>query len=270
MNEQQQSALILIVDDEPAIIYSLSKSLQRVGHRTEVAVDGKSALEAAQKLLPDLMILDFRLPDITGIIVLQELRKNPTTALIPVIMLTGYPSENSIRSAFDLGVSDFMMKPFTSAELRMRIDLAVARSQRSASKPLFDHHIFLSYSRIDKPVKQRLTDDFRATDLKLWVDEDDLHPGTMGWELEISRAIRGAGCVVAILSPDAEQSSWVGRELACAETMQKRIFPILTRGTEQDAIPFRLMSHQWVDARHNYNEAFGKLLTAVKKYLSLP
>jgi hypothetical protein len=72
-----------------------------------------------------------------------------------------------------------------------------------------------------------------------------------------------------ILSPDAEQSTWVGRELAMAETLDKRIFPVLARGSERDAIPFRLMSHQWVDARHNYTEAFEKMLAALSKYLQL-
>ena len=128
------------------------------------------------------------------------------------------------------------------------------------------HHIFLSYSRKDTPVMQRLRDDLREAGLGVWAD-DNLEPGTSAWEKSISAAIRSAGCLVVILSPDAEQSTWVGRELAMAETLDKRIFPILARGSERDAIPFRLMSHQWVDARHNYAEAFDKLLSAVRKYL---
>lgn len=130
------------------------------------------------------------------------------------------------------------------------------------------HHIFLSYSRKDSPVMQRLRDDLREAGLGVWAD-DNLEPGTSAWERAISAAIRATGCLVVILSPDAEQSTWVGRELAMAETLDKRIFPILARGSEKDAIPFRLMSHQFVDARHNYGEALEKLLGALNKYLNL-
>jgi hypothetical protein len=130
------------------------------------------------------------------------------------------------------------------------------------------HHIFLSYSRKDTSMMQRMADDLRTAGMTVWVD-DNLEPGTPAWERSISAAIRTAGCLVVILSPDAEQSTWVGRELAMAETLDKRIVPILARGTEKDAIPFRLMSHQWVDGRHNYPEAFGKLLGAVRKYLNV-
>src|SRR6185369_975970 len=95
------------------------------------------------------------------------------------------------------------------------------------------HHIFLSYSRKDTPVMQRLRDDLREAGLGVWAD-DNLEPGTSAWEKSISAAIRSAGCLVVILSPDAEQSTWVGRELAMAETLDKRIFPILARGSERD------------------------------------
>jgi len=155
-------------------------------------------------------------------------------------------------------------------EIRMLgvADSKMAAPENLASKTAADvHHIFLSYSRKDTPMMQRIADDLRGSGMTVWVD-DNLEPGTPAWERSISAAIRYAGCLVVILSPDAEQSTWVGRELAMAETLDKRIFPNLARGSEKDAIPFRLMSHQWVDGRHNYQEAFGKLLGAVRKYLN--
>jgi hypothetical protein len=159
------------------------------------------------------------------------------------------------------------------ADFEADINALIAQLDPQSAKPMpslaaNNNHIFLSYSRKDTPVMQRLRDDLRVAGLEVWAD-DNLEPGTSAWEKTISAAIRSAGCLVVILSPDAEQSTWVGRELAMAETFDKRIFPILARGSERDAIPFRLMSHQWVDARHNYTEAFDKLLTAVNKYLSL-
>ncbi len=109
----------------------------------------------------------------------------------------------------------------------------------------------------------------RQSNLSVWVDEEGLEAGTPAWEREIGTAIRQCGCLVAILSPDAEQSIWVGRELAMAEALNKRIFPILVRGTEQDAIPFRLMTHQWVDTRSNYDDALSKLISSVRKHLNI-
>ncbi len=137
---------------------------------------------------------------------------------------------------------------------------------RAPSKAL---SLFLSYSRRDTQVMQRLRDDLRAAKLSVWVDEEGLEPGTPAWEAAIGKAIRGANCVLVVLSPDAEQSMWVARELAMAETLNKRIFPVLVRGTEQDAIPFRLMTHQWIDARQDYAGAFDRLLGAVKKHLGM-
>jgi hypothetical protein len=131
-----------------------------------------------------------------------------------------------------------------------------------------NHHVFLSYSRKDTEVMHRIRDGLREVGLGVWTD-DTLEPGTSAWERAISAAIRSTECLVVILSPDAEQSTWVGRELAMAETLEKRIFPILVRGSERDAVPIRLMSHQWVDARNNYPNAFARLLTALRKHLSI-
>lgn len=132
-----------------------------------------------------------------------------------------------------------------------------------------NQYIFLSYSRRDNTLMNRVRDDFRQNSLGVWVDAEGLEPGTPAWERAISVAVRQSGCIVVLLSPDAEQSVWVGRELAMAETLNKRIFPILVRGSENDAIPFRLMTHQWIDARHNYNDALQKLVASIRKHLNL-
>jgi outer membrane protein assembly factor BamB len=130
----------------------------------------------------------------------------------------------------------------------------------------FEHHIFLSYSRKDLSEMQRIRDDLRAAGLTVWTDEN-LEPGTNAWEIAIAQAIRTAGCVVVILSPDAEQSQWVGRELAFAETFGIRIYPLLIRGDERTSIPFRLISHQWIDARRDYDRASRTLTVAVQGYV---
>ncbi|MBZ0285442.1 MAG: toll/interleukin-1 receptor domain-containing protein [Anaerolineae bacterium] len=132
------------------------------------------------------------------------------------------------------------------------------------TKEIF-HHIFLSYSRRDTPFMQQVRDALLTNALQVWTDEN-LEPGSRAWETAIARAIRAAGCLVVILTPDSEQSEWVGRELAYAETLNVRIFPILARGDERDAVPFRLISHQWIDARTDYERALRTLIASVKHY----
>lgn len=135
-------------------------------------------------------------------------------------------------------------------------------------KSAWKYHVFLSYSRKDKVFMQKVKDDLRDMGLNIWTDEA-LEPGTPTWERALSDALRQAGCLVVILSPDAEQSEWVGRELAMAETLQLRIFPVMVSGNERNAIPFRLISHQWIDARGEYQTAIQKLAGALKRHLEI-
>ncbi|MEZ4671365.1 MAG: toll/interleukin-1 receptor domain-containing protein [Anaerolineae bacterium] len=153
-----------------------------------------------------------------------------------------------------------------------RMQAIVARIYEvSGKKPgealMPNQYVFLSYSRQDNAVINRVRDDLRQHNIGVWIDVDGLEPGTPAWERAISQAIREAGCLVVLLSPDAEQSVWVGRELAMAEALNKRIFPILIRGSEQDAIPFRLMTHQRIDARDRYDDALPTLVESIRKHL---
>lgn len=130
-----------------------------------------------------------------------------------------------------------------------------------------NNEIFLSYSRKDTEIMRQLREDMRTAGFTVWLDAEKLEPGTPAWELAVGNAIRSSTCLVIILSPDSATSTWVGRELALAETLEKRIFPILVRGTNQDAIPFRLVSHQYIDARKDYNAALENLLSVLRRHL---
>lgn len=129
-------------------------------------------------------------------------------------------------------------------------------------------HIFLSYSRCDLTFVKRLYMDLNKAGFRVWIDQEGLEPGTPGWERAIADALSNAACVVAVMSPDAEQSRWVGCELAKAEATKRRIFPILSRGDEGSAIPLRLMCHQWVDARADYAVGLGYLVESLRRYLA--
>jgi len=130
------------------------------------------------------------------------------------------------------------------------------------------YHIFLSYSRRDKEFVLRLHRDLTRQGFKVWIDQYELEPGTPGWENEIVSAIENSDCVVAIMSPDAAKSKWVGCELAKSDDLNRTIFPLLARGDAGHAIPLRLSAHQRVDATTNYVEALNSLMKALRRHLA--
>lgn len=135
--------------------------------------------------------------------------------------------------------------------------------------PLADrHHVFLSYSRRDLHIMQKLRDDLRRHAFRVWTDES-LELGTAGWESAVTRAIKNSSCVVVILSPDAERSEWVHREVAMAESLELHILPVLVRGNEGNAVPLRLMSHQWLDARYEYDPALQSLVESIRRHVDV-
>ena len=116
--------LILLVDDEPLIIDSLSYSLKREGYEVETVADGLSAIETAEKIKPDLIVLDLMLPDISGFEVCRRLRTTTTT---PVIMLTARGEEIDRVLGLEVGADDYLAKPFSFRELLARIQATLRR-----------------------------------------------------------------------------------------------------------------------------------------------
>ncbi len=132
------------------------------------------------------------------------------------------------------------------------------------------NHIFLSYSRRDTDMMQRLRDDLRRAQLAVWTDEN-LKPGTPSWKQAIESALDAAGCVVVILSPDAKGSKWVKEELNYAENQELRIFPVLVAGDEKSAVPFGFSASQWVDIRdlETCNRGVMSLISSLCNYLEV-
>ncbi|MGZ9133451.1 MAG: toll/interleukin-1 receptor domain-containing protein, partial [Nitrospira sp.] len=128
-------------------------------------------------------------------------------------------------------------------------------------------HFFMSYSREDASHQRRIITVLRQRGLNVWVDTENLIPGSPAWEREIERAIRSATGIIVLLSPDSNNSEWVRREISFAEQNEKRIFPVLIRGDEDDSIPLRLSSHQRVDLRRNFNDGLDQLESALRDHL---
>ncbi|MDX1377308.1 MAG: toll/interleukin-1 receptor domain-containing protein, partial [Anaerolineales bacterium] len=128
-------------------------------------------------------------------------------------------------------------------------------------------HVFVSYSRKDEAVMRRIVKHLRAQGIKVWVDNEKLIPGTPVWEYEIEKAIKGASAIVVVLSPEAKKSEWVLREITLADQYQKRAFPILVDGRNEDSIPFRLITRQYVDIRTDESTGLNALSSAISFYL---
>lgn len=119
---------VLVVDDEPKICELIRYNLERYHYRVFTALDGPSGLELALRLLPDLIVLDVMLPGMDGFEVCRELRLNPETASIPVIMLTARGQETDKVLSFELGADDYVTKPFSPRELIARIKAHARRA----------------------------------------------------------------------------------------------------------------------------------------------
>lgn len=112
-----QGKSILIADDEEDLRLLVRVTLEHPAYEILTAVDGPSALRTAQTHLPDLVILDWMMPGLNGCQVLELLRKDPGTAMIPVMMLTAKDGILSKDQLGDLKLAAFLVKPFSPLEL---------------------------------------------------------------------------------------------------------------------------------------------------------
>ncbi len=108
---------ILVVDDEPTIVRLMEFILARQGHEMLVAVNGEEALEKIQLHKPDLVLLDIMMPRIDGYEVARRIRANEETAGLPIIMLSAKAQEADIRKGMEVGVNEYITKPFSPDQL---------------------------------------------------------------------------------------------------------------------------------------------------------
>jgi PAS domain S-box-containing protein len=111
------TSTVLVVDDDPDIVEICSLHLRKAGYEVITAIDGLGAVATASAKPPSAIVLDCMLPDVDGIEVLRQLKSDPRTADIPVIMLTARTREQDRASAWEAGVSDYLTKPFDAATL---------------------------------------------------------------------------------------------------------------------------------------------------------
>ncbi len=108
---------ILVVDDEPMIVRLMEFILSRQGHEMLIAVNGEEALQKIRAHKPDLVLLDIMMPRIDGYEVAQQLRADPETSRLPIIMLSAKAQEEDIRRGAEVGVDAYVTKPFSPEHL---------------------------------------------------------------------------------------------------------------------------------------------------------
>ena len=119
--------VVLVADDDPDILSLVSLRLERAGYDVVTAGDGEQALAAALERAPDLALLDVMMPKLDGYEVTQRLRASDSTRHVPVILLTARVQEADIERGVEAGADDYVKKPFSTTELRDRVQAALGR-----------------------------------------------------------------------------------------------------------------------------------------------
>ena len=118
---------ILVIEDDAIIRQTIDRMLSDDKHNIIFAESGYLGVQLAQEQLPDLIICDISMPEFNGYKVLEQLQKNSTTELIPFIFLTAKTEKSDMRRAMDLGADDYLLKPFTTEEIRGAVSARLKR-----------------------------------------------------------------------------------------------------------------------------------------------
>ena len=165
------NAKILIVEDERDIVELLRYNLQEAGFETDYVRNGADALHRAVEQSPDLILLDLMLPEVDGLIVCRLLKNDPRTKNIPIVMVTAKTEERDRITGLELGVDDYITKPFSPKEVVLRVSAVLRRIQVGKQAEEDTKQIQQHGLTIDLDKHQVLTEsgpiDLTATEFKL-------------------------------------------------------------------------------------------------------
>ena len=134
------AAKILVVDDEPAQLELLRYNLEKAGFETIQADNGRAAILLAEEHELDLVVLDWMMPEASGIDVCRELRSNSRTRLLPIIMVSARGEEGDRSLGLDSGADDYIAKPFSPRELIARVNAVLRRARPSLLQDVLEFH----------------------------------------------------------------------------------------------------------------------------------
>jgi two-component system, OmpR family, phosphate regulon response regulator PhoB len=154
------AATILVVEDEPAIQTLIAVNLKRAGHEVVGALDAETAQRKINEALPDLILLDWMLPGMSGLDLARRLRGDARTRTVPIIMLTARGDERDKVQGLETGADDYITKPFSPRELLARIQAVLRRRAPEATEDAVE----IGGLRVD-PVSHRVTADGQAVNI---------------------------------------------------------------------------------------------------------
>ena len=131
---------ILVVEDEPAIQDLIQINLEMGGYRVLIAASAEEALKQVQQELPDLVLLDWMLPGMSGVDLTRRLRSDTRTKLLPIILLTARGEEADKLRGLETGADDYMVKPFSLKELEARIKAVLRRRAPELTEDTIEYH----------------------------------------------------------------------------------------------------------------------------------
>jgi two-component system phosphate regulon response regulator PhoB len=154
------AATILVVEDEPAIQELIAYNLKQAGHQTLRADNAEQAINLVSNALPDLVLLDWMLPGLSGIEFARRLRADKRTRTVPIIMLTARSDETDKLAGLETGADDYITKPFSPRELTARIKAVLRRR----APEMTDDLVQMGGLRLD-PASHRVTGNGQTIDL---------------------------------------------------------------------------------------------------------
>lgn len=158
---------VLAVDDEADILELVTFNLERNQFKVLTADNGLTAVQMAKEHVPDVIVLDLMLPGLDGFGVYKELRADPRTAAIPVLMLTAKGEVNDRISGLELGADDYVTKPFSPRELMLRVRALLKRSRKTTADATLKAGPFLLERNSLKLFLAGQPVDLTATEFKL-------------------------------------------------------------------------------------------------------
>lgn len=192
---------ILVIEDEDALATLLQYNLEKEGYDTALCADGEEALIRIDERQPDLVVLDWMLPTISGIEICRRLRQRPETRNLPIVMLTARGEETDRIRGLDTGADDYVVKPFSMSELSARIRAVLRRIRPGLAE---DHvrHGDITLDRSAHRVRRGTTDiHLGPTEFRL-LDHFMRHPGRVFSREQLLDAVWGSDVYVETRTVD--------------------------------------------------------------------
>jgi two-component system, OmpR family, alkaline phosphatase synthesis response regulator PhoP len=212
---------ILVVEDEDDIQELVEYTLTKEGYAVEMAGSGEDALQAVKRQAPDCLVLDLMLPGIGGLEVCKQIRNNPQTAQVPIVMLTARSEESDVIIGLELGADDYVTKPFSPKVLVARVRACMRRKRSEV--PSDRARVQMGELMLD-PVKHEVLVAGEPVDLTA-TEFGVLHflsrkPGWVFTRQQIVDAVKGEDYAVTDRSVDVQMVGLRRKLGVCAEYIE--------------------------------------------------